>query len=276
MLGKLIKYEFKATGRMLLPLYGALIILAFVNKIFVGDFFTNTDTFLRGIPKVIAMVVYIGIMIATFIATLLIIIQRYRINLLGDEGYLMNTLPVKSWHNITSKLIVATVWSILSVVVSVVSIVVIAYYKGMFSDIVSSVPQFITEFSAVMEEFQIMTHPSLMWVSLGIMAILSPIYLNLLVYASLSIGNLFQKRKVLASFGSFVVLNIAINTVTSMIQMPFLGLYTGDYVNEPLPTIIGLGIFDLNFILSVILSLIVAVGLFVTSNYILTKQLNLD
>ena len=36
MLKKLMKYEFKATGRLMLPLYGALIGLALINKIFIG------------------------------------------------------------------------------------------------------------------------------------------------------------------------------------------------------------------------------------------------
>ncbi len=31
MLGKLLKYEFRATGRLFLPLYGALVIFALIN-----------------------------------------------------------------------------------------------------------------------------------------------------------------------------------------------------------------------------------------------------
>ena len=34
MLGKLLKYEFKATGRLVLPLYGALLVFGLINKIF--------------------------------------------------------------------------------------------------------------------------------------------------------------------------------------------------------------------------------------------------
>ena len=37
MLRKLMKYEFKATARMLLPLYGALIGFAIINKLFIGN-----------------------------------------------------------------------------------------------------------------------------------------------------------------------------------------------------------------------------------------------
>ena len=120
MLGKLIKYEFKATGRLLIPLYGALIIFAFINKIFMGDFLYNSDTILGNIPQILAILIYVGIMVAIFVVTVFIIIQRYRTNLLCDEGYLMNTIPVKPWENILSKLVVALVWSIASIVISVI------------------------------------------------------------------------------------------------------------------------------------------------------------
>ena len=94
MLGKLIKYEFKATGRLLIPLYGALIIFAFISKIFMGDFLYNSDSILGNIPQILAILIYVGIMVAIFVVTVFIIIQRYRTNLLCDEGYLMNTIPV--------------------------------------------------------------------------------------------------------------------------------------------------------------------------------------
>ena len=59
MLGKLIKYEFKATGRLLIPLYGALIIFTFINKIFMGDFLYNSDTILGNIPQILAILIYL-------------------------------------------------------------------------------------------------------------------------------------------------------------------------------------------------------------------------
>ncbi|MEG2638949.1 MAG: ABC transporter permease, partial [Clostridiales bacterium] len=56
MLGKLLKYETKATGRTLLPLYAALLIFALINKIFMNNDFSviNTDT-LGGIPAFLSV-----------------------------------------------------------------------------------------------------------------------------------------------------------------------------------------------------------------------------
>ena len=36
MLGKLLKYETKATARIFLPLYGALVLLAVINRFFMA------------------------------------------------------------------------------------------------------------------------------------------------------------------------------------------------------------------------------------------------
>ena len=45
MLGKLMKYEFKAMGRIFLPLFGALLVASAINRLFIALDFT--------IPKVI-------------------------------------------------------------------------------------------------------------------------------------------------------------------------------------------------------------------------------
>ena len=116
MLGKLLKYEFKATSRILLPLYGALLIFAFIVKIFIGTKLDGVNMdFLGGIPAVVSIFTYGATMAAVFIVTIFIIIQRFYKNLLGDEGYLMNTLPVSTTSNISSKLISAIIWSLVSI-----------------------------------------------------------------------------------------------------------------------------------------------------------------
>lgn len=136
MLKKLMKYEVRATGRILLPLYGALIAFAILNKIF---FFGNVPLdkvnfeFLDGIPAAISIFAYGCIMAAVFIVTFFIIIQRFYKNLLGDEGYLMNTLPVATWKNISSKLIVAMLWTIISGFIAVFSIFIMVFNTETFS-----------------------------------------------------------------------------------------------------------------------------------------------
>lgn len=267
MLGKLIKYEFKATGRLLIPLYGALIIFALINKVFMGDFFSNNNTILGNLPQVIGILMYIATMVAIFVVTLFIIIQRYRTNLLCDEGYLMSTIPVKQWQNVLSKLIVALIWSIASIIIACISVVILAYQRGLILKIITTIPEFIKGVNTLagMQGFLTIVEVIL----LMIIGIISSI---LMIYASLSIGSLFNRAKILASFGAFIVLNIVTNVVSVMVQFPA-GIvldFTGIIEKYDF---IAMNIF---IAITIAIMILLSVVYFIISNYILSKKLNLD
>ena len=86
MLGKLIKYEFKATGRTFLPLYGAILLVALIQR-FLGR--NNKGVFeeLNTLGNFTNLAL-VGLFIALVVITLIVTIQRFQKNLLSDEGYL--------------------------------------------------------------------------------------------------------------------------------------------------------------------------------------------
>jgi type IV secretory pathway VirB3-like protein len=88
MLGKLLKYEFKATSRIFLPMFGALLIVAAFSRLFMSLSFD--------VPSVIGVTVSVIMIIGIIVMTFLLTIQRFNKNLLGSEGYLMFTLPVST------------------------------------------------------------------------------------------------------------------------------------------------------------------------------------
>ena len=57
----------------------------------------------------IGYMLYMGVMMAAFVVTAVILIQRFYKNLLGSEGYLMFTLPVTVTQHLLSKTIIAVV-----------------------------------------------------------------------------------------------------------------------------------------------------------------------
>ena len=134
MLVKLMKYELKATARTLIPLYIALLAFAIVNKIFIGTGLSDKLEGFGSIPFILSIFGYGCTMAAVFIVTFFVIIQRFYKNLLGDEGYLMNTLPVTTVTNLTSKLSIATFWNIISGFVAILSIIIMAFKPDTFSD----------------------------------------------------------------------------------------------------------------------------------------------
>ena len=139
MLRKLFKYEIKATGRIFLPMYALLLVFAGVTRVFME---INTD-FMR-IPQVLTSVLYGFLVIGVFVLTIAVAIQRFYKNLLGDEGYLMFTLPVKAHSHITAKLFTTLMWAVLSVVATLLSIVILSA-KSNFFDVVR---RFFTEWGS--------------------------------------------------------------------------------------------------------------------------------
>ncbi len=110
MLGHLIKHEFRATGRRILPTLGVLALLGLLANISIRVLESGFGgTLLRVVMGLFIAAFLIGMTVAWVIALVLMISRFYR-NLLKDEGYLMFTLPTNSHALIWSKLIVSTVW----------------------------------------------------------------------------------------------------------------------------------------------------------------------
>lgn len=263
MLRKLMKYEFKATARMLLPLYGALIGFAIINKLFIGmNLDTANSQFLNGIPAMISMTAYGITMAAVIIVTFIIIIQRFYKNLLCDEGYLMNTLPISTWKNIASKLIVATIWNIVSLCVALVSILIMVYKPGVINEIISGISQLFTE---GYNEVGVSVY--MIAIEVIILGLVSTVFNTITIYTAISLGHLANKRKILSSFGAFIVLNMIINAIVGVVGSIF--TMTVIDVNS---------LSDINALLIsiIVISIAITAGLFAVCNYILKNKLNLE
>ena len=99
MLRKLIKYEFRATARVMLPLYLVTIVLALLTRgtslwleLATADM-TMGESILGFLAGLVA-VAFVLALLATFIVAVVLAVFRFRKNLLTDEGYVMFTLPV--------------------------------------------------------------------------------------------------------------------------------------------------------------------------------------
>ncbi|MDR0886045.1 MAG: hypothetical protein LBN22_06775 [Clostridiales Family XIII bacterium] len=127
MLGRLIKHELKSTSRLFLILYPALLVIALFMT-FVNPFFENlSDSYAAGTAIYSFVTGMMGflyglLIVAIVVITMITIIMRFYKNVLGDEGYLMMTLPVTEDAHIVAKLIAALIWSIASSIVILISI----------------------------------------------------------------------------------------------------------------------------------------------------------
>ena len=125
---KLVKYEWIAMIRKMVPIYVAVIAVAALNYFLYRDILRTDlpleDT-LFGAIQALSAFVYFGLMVGLVAITILLVVQRFYDGLLKEEGYLMFTLPVRSWALALSKALVSILICILSFLVAVLSICIL-------------------------------------------------------------------------------------------------------------------------------------------------------
>lgn len=110
MLTKLLRYEFKSTGRVVLPIAAGVLVLNIFTNI-LSHFVQNTSDRLplAGVAMaLLALASAVSLLVVLAICFFIEIQQFYR--LLGERGYLMLALPVPIWQHIAAKVICGTVF----------------------------------------------------------------------------------------------------------------------------------------------------------------------
>ncbi len=262
MLGKLMKYEIKATARIFLPLYLVLIVFSIINSFM--NF--NMDSFT--LPQGITLTIYIIILVGMFVATFIVMIQRFYKNLLSEEGYLMFTIPVKPWKHIISKLIISSMWTAISVLVAILSIGIIVLQEVSLTDMFKGISMI---WSMVYEELGDSLYHLIAQMIVGI--IIGTATSILMVYASISMGHLSNNHKIMASIGSFlgfyalsqIVAGILFLLPINSNQWLFYS-FNAQMTQYPSGAIWG----------AIALSAVFASIYFIITNLILSKRLNLE
>ena len=290
MIKKLCKYEFRSIGRTLIPIYIAVIAVSIITAISIAmnvnyaniNYSSNSVQWaiemnvpykLQQVFTFVMSLTYFAVMVALFVLTFVIILQRFYKGLLCDEGYLMFTLPVKPWQLITSKGITAFVISILSGIVSCISIFIMmigvaedrwTLLAQMFS--FKNWSMFFVRLNEVIPLWGLYALEIIVYIIVGSLASLYQ------VYASMAIGHLSKKNRILMS----VVAYIAISMILSFVGGIF-GVFSVLTIQNSIYYINAGEVFlHALLIFSIIISIIEFVVFFVITERILSKKLNLE
>ena len=190
MLLKLIGYEMKAFGRIMLPLYAALLGFALLTGLSIQ--FLPQD-FLSGLPGILIFMLYGILMMSIIIMTCVLSVTRFYKNLLGLEGYLMFSLPTDTATLIASKVLSVLIWSMLSTVVSFLAV-------------------FLSALGAATVLFMLM-------IILGAAASI------VRIYAGIAIGHQFSDHRILMSIVALIAFNMIGTTLTTICSRA--GVYFG-------------------------------------------------
>ena len=265
MLSKLLKYELKATGRIFILLFLALLMFAGITRFF-SAFGPEKS------PAIISMVIYIIIMVGMFIMTFIMMTQRFNNNLLSDEGYLMHTLPVKPWKHIVSKLSVSMLWIVTSGIAALISILIINLEKG---DLTKITVGFAAFYQQVFEQLGASIYLLSFEIIIGLLVSLASVIL--IVYASISMGHLFNQHKMLASFGAFIVLSTLSQFLFMLISLtPGAAYFSNINISSSNDFIAMQPVIQRVIAYGIIFTGLLCAAYFAVTNFILSKRLNLE
>ena len=236
MLGKLLKYELKASARTLLPLYAGTLLIALVCGVSMAIRVDNMNEFHQymangtavtygsfadpidgGIDTLIGftMILVFAFCVAVTVLTVMSVVQRFNHGIAGNEGYLMFTLPVKHEVLLGSKLLGALLWSLASLLVIFLVGVLIGgpslFVEREFFD-------WAFFWERVQELFRYYNPlPSMLLTVVN--AVLSLVSVILTIYLSIMVGQMeqFNKYRIAVAVAAFFVIHWIFGLVESLL-----------------------------------------------------------
>ena len=277
MLRKLMKHEFRATGRIMLPMLLLTLLTAVGANVSVRRLL-EAGNGLAVILGALLLAAFVLAVIGVCVMSFVLMIRRFYQNLLRDEGYLMMTLPVSVHQQILSKALVSVVWFVVTAAVVALSILILIADVGLVRAIAQGFEQMLAALGesgwALSEHARAMLAVVLLWAPL--LMVLGVLYMCLQCYAAMAIGHSFSAHKGVLSVAAYSGIQVVQGVLSSGAGwlLARTGLAAG--IAQLLESmrygwsvhLAMLGMFALNALLAVLMHAITA--------HFLTRRLNLE
>ena len=269
MVKKLFKHEINAYLRIMLPVYGCLMIVAILGR-FIQLFEADTTVYavING-SSIFAYVV--GVLICFGFSTFFSVVRFYK-NLFTGEGYLTFTLPATPTQHLWVKLLTSLLFGFTSFIVVILSLMVI-----IAGDVFNEVTKALVYMAKIFIP-KIGFHIWLYLLEAVILLILTASFGVLLYYTCISIGQLSKKNRVLCAVGVY----IGYYFITQILGTIFMVVMTF-FATTPFMEAIARFAVDhtyafIHIILCILIVLTAVMSLvcFIITRHIMTKKLNLE
>lgn len=209
MLGRLFKYELKATSKVLVPIYIAFIAITIISRVSI-DLQVDEGSlwsFINGM----GLFVFIISAITMFVATAIVIILRFYRNTSSDEGYLLFTLPVKVDYIIISEFLCALIWGFLMSVFAVLGIFLMIFNRNVDDNIIN-----FSYFGNILSSLTADGIKAIFYLFLDIL--ISTFQEIMSIYCAISLASLFNKHRLIFSATFYIGLLIVVNAFAILIM----------------------------------------------------------
>ncbi len=208
MLRKLIKHEFRATARLLLPMFAIVLALAVGNNLSVRVLLDAEQGMMTFLGMTISGA-YMMALFAMFVMCAVLVIKRFHSNYLTDEGYVMMTLPVSVHQLICSKLVVSLAWMVAAMVVLAMSGFISIFQVEQVQSLLQEAWNLASQLLSQMNVSNAVTA-----VDTVVYALSTGVSTCLMVYGAMAVGHSFPNHKVLLSIGAYFVIQWAVQLVS--------------------------------------------------------------
>ena len=204
MLWKLLKYDFRSMWKQFALVWPAALVLGLINRFAIP--WTQEGDGNGGIMAVTAVMLLVAVLMIMGVLSLMFIVGRFYKGLLGAEGYLMNTLPVRPWQLIASKLICAVVVILISSVAAFLALVLMMP--------INWAELFTSGWLGAMLNWLRGNGDQVLYTAEALLILLvSLMVMVLTLYAAMAVGHLFQKHRAAMSLVAFLVIDIIISNL---------------------------------------------------------------
>lgn len=228
--------------------------------------------------------------LGAFVVHFIITIQRFWKNLMGDEGYLMFTLPVSVDALLWSKAISVLIWSAATLLVVALSVLILCGHPVVFQMIREILRQNISNASwQRMEVLWIRVLPPSLWVKMLLAAAANVLCDAFHLYAAMAIGHTAKGHKILASVGTYMAIAAAEGVASGMLSSALMPVLSRPVSELPVWDFMFLTVEDVALfadalgdmfsrftMMVLIITVIFAAVVYLVTRYILNTQLNLE
>ncbi len=203
MLRKLLGYEMKEMGKILLPLCIAILIVSVCLALNIR--------WMSGASQITVFlsILLMALTVASGVVFFVIVLQRFWKNLMGNEGYLMFTLPATTNQHIISKALASIFWLFIGFMVILSSAVIV--YRLSVPMVEKSLIKMITQYFS--QELQPDVRQMIGW---GILVSVCSLYMSVFhLYACIAIGHQWTNHQILGGIIAYIVTMILQNNILS-------------------------------------------------------------
>lgn len=282
---KLFKYDFRAISRRLVPLYLVAIVIGVVNQICSTVVIRMSNHISEG--NAVYAIFYVLKMIFSFsfflmmsyvsILTIFILITNFNNSVYGNEGYLINSLPISSKDLIFAKYFNFVFWTFVSGI-----LYIIFYIIGVSNSILASgqnvdIPK--SELDLMKQRiFSSPYFPKIVGIIIIVVIclILYQLLCSWIFMMCVTFANLVKSNKLIMGIVTYVITGVIIGII-------YLSLMISFFLKVESLASKGNGdvavVFDLvrNYgIICIIIEILLNVGVFFLINYIHSKKIDLE